>query len=222
MPRHLEVIEEITADFEKGLLKLKQLVGDEQSGRVAPTTFEQKEQIVSLLIRITTQGYRSPAEQYKQAYSLKALMWLKEEFIGLQETFQLTFSVMNPYTFARFEERDHSIEKYLLDFWTKDLSLRDCIDRIQYTCTISMVDSESTFFFLFEWLLEKRIFSGAQEDTAAWEIEDFRKIAPKIASILVKGGGSEERRVRATTILKFIDVCVDRYGAKKFRDFIEI
>lgn len=37
---------------------------------------------------------------------------------------------MNPYAFARFEERDHSIEKYLLDFWTKDLSLRDCIDRI--------------------------------------------------------------------------------------------
>lgn len=108
-------------------------------------------------------------------------MWLKEEFVGLQETFKLTFNVMNPYAFARFEERDHSIEKYLLDFWTKDLSLRDCIDRIQHTCTISMVDSELTFFFLFHWLLEKRIFVSDTKDSSTWDLEDFRKIAPKIA-----------------------------------------
>lgn len=175
-----------------------------------------------MLIQITTQGYKNPTEQYKQAYSLKALMWLKEEFIGLQETFQLTFSIMNPYVLARFEERDHSIERYLLDFWTKDLSLRDCIDRIQHTGRISIVDSESTFFFLFEWLLEKRVFAEDQKDTASWVIEDFRKAAPMIASILVKGKNSEEHQDRATTILKFIDVCVDRFGAQKFRDFIEI
>jgi hypothetical protein len=35
---------------------------DEQSGRVAPTPFEEKEQIVALLIKITTQGYKNPTE----------------------------------------------------------------------------------------------------------------------------------------------------------------
>jgi len=32
---------------------------------------------------MTTNGYKNPAEQFKQAYSLKALLWVKEEFIGL-------------------------------------------------------------------------------------------------------------------------------------------
>lgn len=43
-------MDEIKGNFEKGLLKLKELVIDEQSGRVAPTPYEEKEQIVALLI----------------------------------------------------------------------------------------------------------------------------------------------------------------------------
>jgi hypothetical protein len=85
-----------------------------------------------------------------------------------------------------------------------------------------MIDSESTFFYLFWWLLEKRIFAEDQNDSASWALEDFRKAAPMIANILVKGKTSEEQQMRASTILKFIDVCVDRFGARKFRDFMEI
>lgn len=85
-----------------------------------------------------------------------------------------------------------------------------------------MIDSESTFFYLFQWLLEKRIFAEDQNDATSWALEDFRKAAPMIANILVKGKTSEEQRMRASTILKFIDVCVDRFGARKFRDFMEI
>ena len=49
-PRYLEVIDEIKNNFEQGLLKLKELVSDEQSGKIAPIPFDQKEQIVSLLV----------------------------------------------------------------------------------------------------------------------------------------------------------------------------
>jgi hypothetical protein len=44
---------------------------------------------------MTTQGYQDSNEQYKQAYSRKALMWLKDEFIGLEETFKLTNDIMD-------------------------------------------------------------------------------------------------------------------------------
>ena len=57
---------------------------------------------------------------------MKALMWLKDELIG----FKLTSFVMSLYSKACFEGKDSSIEQYLLNFWTKDLSLRDIVDRI--------------------------------------------------------------------------------------------
>jgi hypothetical protein len=73
-------------------------------------TFEQKERIVNLLLQLTTKGYKNPQEQYKQAYSLKALMWLKDEFIGLEETFKLTVSVMDAFSRAILDSKDSSIE----------------------------------------------------------------------------------------------------------------
>jgi hypothetical protein len=36
------------------------------------------------------------------------------------------------------DEKDSSIEKYLLNFWIKELSLRDLVDRIQQTTKMAM------------------------------------------------------------------------------------
>jgi hypothetical protein len=85
---------------------------------------------------MTTQGYANQKEQYKQAYSLKALMWLKDEFIGLEETFKLTNDIMDVFAQAILSGKDSSIEQYLLNFWVKDLSLRDLIDRVHVTCRL--------------------------------------------------------------------------------------
>lgn len=61
-------------------------------------------------------------------------MWLKEELIGLEECFKLTDKIMNSYIQAIEGGRDSSIEQYLLNFWTKDLSLRDLVDRTNVCC----------------------------------------------------------------------------------------
>lgn len=103
---------------------------DEVTGKAQPLLFEQKELILKELMQLATVGYSNPQEQYKQAYSLKALMWLKDELIGNEDTFKLTSFVMSLYSKACFEGKDSSIEQYLLNFWTKDLSLRDIVDRI--------------------------------------------------------------------------------------------
>lgn len=54
----------IDQDFEKGLLSLRELVKDEQVGKVQ-LSFEQKEGIILRLLVLTTQGYKNPQEQYK-------------------------------------------------------------------------------------------------------------------------------------------------------------
>lgn len=106
---------------------------------------------------MTTQGYNNPKEQYKQAYSLKALMWLKDEFIGLEETFKLTNDIMDVFANAILKGKDSSIEQYLLNFWVKDLSLRDLIDRIQVTCRFEPHNSAQFFNILFTWLYNQKI-----------------------------------------------------------------
>ena len=58
---------------------------------------------------------------------------MREEVIGLQECFELTQSVMSVYTVAEMEGHDSTVELYLLNFWTKELSVRDICDRISYS-----------------------------------------------------------------------------------------
>ncbi len=119
---------------------MKELVKEVQTGQIS-FDFDIKQKIIEKLLSLTTAGYHNPSEQYKQAYSLKALMWLKEEFIGLEETFKLSHLVMDGFSRAMLEERDSSIEQYLLNFWCKDLSLRDITDRIQ-ACSKSSIDAQ--------------------------------------------------------------------------------
>ena len=59
IPKYQQVIDLINDNFEQGLLKLKELVKEEQSGTVV-VSFEQKEQIVNLLLSLTTSGYKNP------------------------------------------------------------------------------------------------------------------------------------------------------------------
>lgn len=60
-------------------------------------------------------------------------MWMKEETMGLEDTFKLTSKVMQVYIQQILQENDASVEVYLLNFWVKDLSMRDLADRIQVT-----------------------------------------------------------------------------------------
>lgn len=85
------------------------------------------------LLNFITIGSATPADQYKQAYSLKALMWLREEAIGLEDAFKMSPCVMAAYSVAVVEERDSSIEGYLLSNWTAGLSVRDLADRAAHT-----------------------------------------------------------------------------------------
>ena len=160
-----------------------------------------------LLLHLTTQGFKSPTEQYKQAYSLKALMWLKEEFIGMEDTFKLTSSIMDTFAGAVIEGRDSSIEQYLLMNWTKNLSLRDIMDRISISTRFSPGNSADTFNSLFNWVLKNKL-------EGQWTLEDFRKVALFLAQDTLTSGQSVS--------VKFLEEAVSRFSPKRVRDFMEI
>ncbi len=190
------------------MLKLKEFVKDEQSGSLS-VSFDQKESIVVLLLDLTTKGFKAQSEQYKQAYSLKALMWLKEEFIGMEETFKLTNPIMDAFASAVLDGRDSSIEQYLLVNWTKNLSLRDLVDRVAISCRFSSSKGE-TFNCLLNWILKNRL-----EGEKAWALEDFRKVILYVAHNILASDSRD-------TSSQFLDLAVEKFSAKRVRDFIEI
>ena len=142
--------------------------------------FTTKEQIFNKLLSIVSEGYKSnQQQQYKQAYALKALMWMKEETLGVEDCFRLTQQVMNVYARSEIDEADSTVELYLLNFWTKDLSIRDLSDRIALCVinsegkdpaaetgySLSLAQSANRFQLeifnnLLKWFAEKRLFPG--------------------------------------------------------------
>jgi hypothetical protein len=208
------VLDLLDSDFEKGLLALKDLVKQDQTG-VISISFETKQELILKLLNITTNGYHNPSEQYKQAYSLKALMWLKEEFIGLEECFKLTHLIMNMFSTALLDARDSSIEQYLLNFWTKDLSLRDLVDRIHHSTILAGNFKADVFNVLFSWVVSTKLVN--QPDTV-WSLEDFRKIASLLASNILSLGNLDNQEMGP----QFISLAVTANGSKKVRDFMEI
>ena len=76
-------------DFEKGLLMFKELAKEQ-------LTFDTKQLIFNKLLDIVGMpaGGNIQQQQYKQAYALKALMWMKEETMGVDDCFQLTSGVL--------------------------------------------------------------------------------------------------------------------------------
>jgi hypothetical protein len=95
---------------------------------------------------------------------------MREELYGVEDSFKFTSHSMSVYAHAVIDERDSSVETYLLNYWVKEFNLRDLIDRIT---AASMLD-ERYFSTLFSWLMNSRL-SGNSEET--WVIEDFRKVA---------------------------------------------
>ena len=96
--------------------------------------FDTKEKIFNKLMSIVStdlNASQAQSQQYKQAYALKALMWMKEETMGLEDTFKLTTPIMQTYLQQIANEIDTSVELYLLNFWVRELSIRDLCDRIQ-------------------------------------------------------------------------------------------
>ena len=66
-------------------------------------------------------------------------MWMKEETMGLEDTFKLTTPILSVYLMQVNREIDASVELYLLNFWVRELTIRDLCDRIQ--ATISNIKS---------------------------------------------------------------------------------
>jgi hypothetical protein len=61
-------------------------------------------------------------------------MWMKEETMGVEDCFKLTINVLHCFLKADLSpSQDSSVEQYLLNFWVKDLSVRDLCDRIDAT-----------------------------------------------------------------------------------------
>ena len=58
---------------------------------------------------------------------------MKEETLGVEDCFKLTQRVMKVYAMSEVGENDSTVELYLLNFWTKDLSIRDLCDRMALT-----------------------------------------------------------------------------------------
>jgi len=140
-------VQTIDAEFEQGLLLFKQLA--QQTDQALD--FRTKEMIFEKLLSIIAEGYRAnPQQQYKQAYALKALMWMKEETMGIEDSFKLTHKVMKVFAMSEANEQDSSVELYLLNFWVKDLSIRDLCDRI--SLIVATGEPLPTFNPLFKWL----------------------------------------------------------------------
>jgi len=132
-----------------------------------------------------------------QAYSLKALMWMKEELFGIEEAFRLSDKIMKAYAEFHSRGKETSVELYLLNHWAKDLSLRDLVDRIASL-------GEDHFSCLFAWLMSTR-------GESPLPIEDFRKAAILMASDL------EDEEVT-----RFFEGAVERQGRTKVKEFMEM
>ena len=197
--------------------------------------FETKEQIFNKLISIVAESQRSgnaEQQQFRQAYALKALMWMKEETMGLEDTFKLSSKVMSVYVSQVCQENDASVEVYLLNFWVKDLSIRDLADRIQVTVNNfkgqesrtshrshrpSTCLSESqleAFRIMFTWFDEQWL--TPQADT--WRLSDLRKIALFICESV----SNQKNKQTGDLCKKFIQLCVERETQEKVLEFMEI
>jgi hypothetical protein len=95
--------------------------------------FDTKEMIFEKLLGIVSESPMGQQQQYRQAYALKAIMWMKEETMGLEDTFKLAPPILNIYMRQIQRQSDASVELYLLNFWARELTIRDLSDRIHAT-----------------------------------------------------------------------------------------
>lgn len=78
---------------------------------------------------------------------------MREEIFGLEDTFKFTTKVLAAYAHSEVNSvvlgKDSSVELYLLNYWVRELSLRDLIDRVS---NASLTD-EKYFLVLLKWLM---------------------------------------------------------------------
>ena len=82
---------------------------------------------------------------------------MKEEVLGIEDSFKFCTMIMAAYAKVEVEGRDNSVELYLLNHWSKEFTLRDLIDRVAATCVIE----EKHFSLLFKWLSANRLQGSA-------------------------------------------------------------
>ena len=172
-------------------------------------------------------------------------MWMKEETFGVEDCFKLTQNVMRIYAKAEIDENDATVEQYLLNFWTKDLSIRDLTDRIalcvinsdgkdpaaQTGYSISLAQTANRnqlqiFNHLLKWFSSKRLFpdekEAAESSQAAkvdgeWLISDLRKIIFYVTSSVLDNSMSLTENSR-----NLVRNCVAKYGTEPVKEFMEI
>ena len=127
-----------------------------------------------------------------------------------------------------------------MNFWTKDLSIRDLCDRIglcvlnadgdkgyQTGYSVSLAaqncskNQTALFNSLLKWFSEKRLFrtddAQSEEETEDWLISDLRKIIINVTfSTLDKHDPSSEN------VRTFLRKCVSKFGVDKVKEFMEI
>jgi hypothetical protein len=156
-------------------------------------------------------------------------MWMREEAIGLQECFELAHHVMEAYTASELEGRDSTVELYLLNFWTKELSYRDICDRISH-CVLALSNYKTwssakheldekqleLFNYLLAWFTKTRLFPEKATEES-WEISDLRKIVHPLAQAAV-----DNRSVLHQVPKDFVKQAAALHGANKLREFMEV
>ena len=169
-------------------------------------------------------------------------MWMKEETLGVEDCFLLTQKVMSAFAKSEMARSDTTVEVYLLNFWTKDLSIRDLCDRI--AVCVSSVDQSNEledlearcytaanqervskkqlvlFNILGKWLQEKRLSDKRNDEgDCEWQISDLRKIVLFLAQSVCELDSTNENGTPSFTILT---QCIDLFGTEKVKEFTEI
>lgn len=154
----MQICELIDSEFEMGLLKFKDL-----AQKNAMLSLKTKSLIFNKLLAIVGEVFTSNTqEQKRQALALKALMWMKEETLGVEDCFLLTQKVMSAFARSEINRSDTTVEVYLLNFWSKDLSIRDLCDRI--AVCVSSPDNDSQIIDV-----NQRVYTAANQERVSKE-----------------------------------------------------
>ena len=171
---------------------------------------------------------------------------MKEETLGIEDCFRLTQRVMATYATSEADELDSTVELYLLNFWCKDLSIRDLCDRIGL-CVLNCGDSVNDqayqtgysvsltaqncspkqlaiFNSLLKWFSEQRLFKEETDDIGAaetaddvWLVTDLRKIVLYITLSVL-----DKKIAQCQVSRLFIKRCSHKFGVEKLKEFMEI
>jgi len=124
------------------------------------------------------------------------------------------------------------VEVYLLNFWVKDLSIRDLADRISVCVTNFKVQEsrnssrshrsssnlsepqQEAFRVMFTWFDEQWLTPQAEK----WRLSDLRKIALFICESV----SNQRNKLVVELCKKFIKHCVERESQEKVLEFMEI